>query len=171
MQLIELEQIIARLKNTPPFLINGINELTDTLEPAYTISSSVIDDLIVTEADLDTQISIISGQIQEWGRLRAMAQRAMVVAARHYRQWKGRKILEYITPNPADKAWKKPTEAVQEAMYRTDREYVLYQIVMERTEESYNASNMVLEGFKAKLEMLKVAAKRTFDLGMARQAV
>lgn len=167
----ELDAIVARLKDTPPWIINTINELTDTIEPCYSISSNVVDDLIITEPNLDQQVSIISAQIQDWGRLEALARRVVMVSERKYRHWRSCKILGYITPNQADRAWKKPTEAVIEAMYRSDPGYVVHQMVIERNEEAFNATHMVLEGFKAKLEMLKIAARRSYDLGMARQSM
>lgn len=171
MELTELEQVVARLKNSPPWVIYSANEHTDSLDPTYTISSDVIDSLIIKEANLKDQIDIISCQIQYWGRLEAMARRAMVISDRMYRCWKSKKILSYINHDPSDKSWKKPTDTVMEAMYRNDLEYNLYQIQMEKNEEAYNATHMVLEGFKAKREMLKLAVNQNYDASSEKQSI
>lgn len=165
-----LDRIIARLQNLPPFNVYQVKP-DGTVSPWYEVTGAIVLDLAIREEILHQQVSAIGAQIGHWGRLAAVAKRVWEVEERGYRQWRDRVILEVITPPAGDEKWKKPTEAVIEATYRSRPDYAVWQEKIERAEESYNAAAAILDGFKAQREMLKLSVIRTFDGNKAQLAI
>lgn len=151
-----LDQFITRLSNLNPFNIYAIHAGGE-IKPWYEVTGAIVKDLVIDEVQLGTQVQTISAQVTHWGRLAAQAKRVWEIEEREYRRWQSYQILQMIEP-PADaaarKEWKKPTEAVMEATYRTQPDYVKHQERIERAEEAYNACIAIQEGFKAKRDML-----------------
>lgn len=161
-----LDQIIGKLQNLPAWNIYAIDEAADTSKPWYQVTGQIVRDLMITEATLEEQVASVSAQIMHWGRLESQARRVWVMEDRKYRQWREAISRKLHTP-PADpdaaKGWKKPTEAQVESTYRTDPEYAIYQQRVERAEEAFNCTHAVLEGWRAKLEMMRLAVWRKRD--------
>lgn len=151
-----LDQFISRLQNLHPFNIHAI-QADGGIQPWYEVTGLIVKDLVLDEVTLAQQVQTIAAQITHWGRLAAQAKRVWEIAEREYRRWRDYQVLKMIEP-PANpelaKGWKKPTEAIIEATYRTDPEYVKYQVGIERAEEAYNGAIAVQDGFKAKKDML-----------------
>ena len=160
-----LDQYIARLSNLNPFNIYAIHGGGE-VQPWYDVTGAIVKDLVVDEVALAQQVQTIGAQITHWGRLAAQAKRVWEIEEREYRRWRDYQVLKMVEP-PTDpvvrKEWKKPTEQVIEATYRTDPDYVKYQQKVERAEEAYNAAIAVQEGFKAKKDMLMRYVVRYHD--------
>jgi hypothetical protein len=151
-----LDQYIARLQNLHSFNVFAIQK-NGTVEPWYEVTGLIVKDLVIEEATLGQQVQTIGAQITHWGRLAAQCKRVWEIEERDYRRWRDYQILKMVEPpaNPEPaKVWKKPSEAVIEATYRTDPDYVKWNQKIERAEEAYNAAIAVQDGFKAKKDML-----------------
>ncbi len=169
-QPILLDQYISRFQNVQPFNVYAITSNGD-VEPWYEVTDSIVGELVLREEDLSTQVQSITAQIQFWGRLEAQSRRVWEVEERKYRQWRATQYLVSITPPVDDAKWKKPSEKAIEAMYRSHPEYEGLQVKIERAEEAYNATRAVLEGFRAKRDMLKSYVFRHHEDGAPRLAV
>lgn len=167
-----LDAIVQRLSNVQPWNIYAIDEAKDEAKPWYQVTGAIAKDLIISEAMVEEQVQSIAAQIQHWGRLEAQARRVWSMMERKYRIWRDAIKVRLLTP-PVDpkeaKEWKKPTEAALDAGARTDPEYPKYQATLERAEEAYNATHAVLEGWRAKMDMLKIAVWRRKEDSMPRQ--
>ena len=151
-----LDQYVARLANLNSFNIYSVHA-DGSVKPWYDVTGAIVKDLVIDDVGLGNQVQTIAAQIMHWGRLAAQAKRVWEVEERGYRQWRDGIVLSLVEPpteSQARKEWKKPTESVIEATYRTDPAYVLWGQRVERAEEAYNAALAVQEGFKAKRDML-----------------
>jgi hypothetical protein len=151
-----LDQYVARLQKLSSFNVYAINAEGGVV-PWYEVTGAIVKDLVLDEVTLAQQVQTIGAQITHWGRLAAQCKRVWEVEEREYRRWRDYFILKMIEPpaNPeAAKGWKKPTESVIEATYRTDPQYAKFNVAIERAEEAYNAALAVQDGFKAKKDML-----------------
>lgn len=169
-----LDAITNKLANIQPFNIYAIDESADEAKPWYQVTGAIAKELVISEALLEEQVQSIPAQIQHWGRLEAQARRVWSMVDRKYRIWRDTKKIELLTPpidSKAAKEWKKPTEAALEAGYRADRQYPVWQKAIERAEEAFNAAHAVLEGWRCKQEMLKIAVWRRKDEGAPRQSL
>jgi len=168
-----LDQLVQRLQNTPAWNIHAIDEATDTDKPWYKVTGQIAKELVIVEAKLEEQVASIAAQIQHWGRLESQARRVWAMTDRKYRMWRDQKILELLEPpsTAAAKDWKKPTEKALEAGYRADAQYAVWQQRIERSEESYNATHAVLEGWRAQKDMLSLAVYRRRDDAAPRLSV
>jgi len=168
-----LDAIATKLANIQPFNIYAIDEARDEAKPWYQVTGAIAKELIINEAMIEEQVQSIAAQIQHWGRLEAQARRVWSMTDRKYRIWRDKKKVELLTP-PADpkaaKEWKRPTEAALEAGYRADPGYPIQQAAIERAEEAFNATHAVLEGWRAKQELMKIAVWRRREDGAARQS-
>ena len=166
-----LDEIAQRLQNASTFNIWSIDE-TGKTQPWFAVSQEqVVRDLLIHEPTLGTQVQAISSQVQYWGRLAAQAKRVWEIEERRYRIWRSRFYLNAIMPPPDDSSWKKPTEKTIEAKYRVDPEYSVWQERLERAEEAFNATQAILDGFRAKAQLLKTYAMRVRDDAAPRLAV
>ena len=169
-----LDQIVTRLKNVPSWNIYAIDEAKDSSAPWYEVTGMVAKELVISEALLEEQVASIPAQIQFWGRLESQARRVWEMTDRKYRQWRDTLVMGLLEP-PADpvkaKDWKKPTEKTLEAAYRADAQYPIWQKEVERAEEAFNATHAVLEGWRAKMEMMKLAVFRRREDSAPRMGV
>jgi hypothetical protein len=151
-----LDQYLARLQNLQSFNVYSVLA-NGSAEPWYEVTGAIVRDLVLDEATLAQQVQTIAAQITHWGRLAAQAKRVWEIEEREYRRWRDYQILKCLeVPKEAEArtVWKKPSEAVIEATYRTNPKYVDFNIRIERAEEAYNAAIAVQEGFKAKRDVL-----------------
>lgn len=168
-----LDQYIARLQNIRPFNIYNIDD-QGNVNPWYEVTAEVVRDLIIQTYDLQTQVQVISTQIQFWGRMESQAKRVWQIEERNYRRWRDGQYLAFSQPpnDPIEaKDWKKPTEKKIEALYRQTPEYDQYWAAVERAEEAFNAAHAILEGFRAKKDMLRSHVYRSKEDGQARMSV
>jgi hypothetical protein len=126
---------------------------------------------MISEVDLAAQVARVSGEITHWGIMEARARKAWQRGEMEYRVWREVLTAKLLTPpvDPATKLpardWKKPTEAAIEANYRSNPEYSGHQRRLHDLEESFNAAHAVLEGFRAKKEMLRASVRRSAEDG------
>ena len=167
-----LDAIANKLANVHPFNIYAIDEGEDGVKPWYQVTGAIAKELIITESLLEEQVQSIPAQIQHWGRLESQARRVWSMVDRKYRIWRDSIKVQLLTP-PSDaklaKEWKKPTEAALEAGYRADAQYPVWQKQIERAEEAFNATHAVLEGWRCKQDMLKIAVWRRQENALPRQ--
>ncbi len=169
-----LEQIVGRLSNLPPFTVHKFDDTTNEIAPFMNVTQGIVQELVINEVNLQEQVQAISAQIQYWARLVSIARRTVVVLQRNYRQWQAYKYIQAVTP-PQDekesKAFKKPTEEGIKALYRVDPEYIIHQTKIENAEETLSSCEGILEGFRAKLQSMKLSIQRNRDDGMPRLSV
>jgi len=169
-----LDQYVARLANISPFNIHAIDAAKDEVTPWYEVGGpALVNDLILNDMNLSAQVQAIGAQIMHWGRMESQCRRVWAMVERQYRQWREGVSLDCFTPptDPAPKGWKKPTKPEVEATYRSDPQYTVWQQRIERAEEAFNSAHAVLEGFRAKKDMLKMAVIRSAEDGAARLSV
>jgi hypothetical protein len=160
-----LDQYVARLQMLPPFNIYQVMP-DGTVQPWFEVTgATTVPELVIRTSDLETQVQVISAQVTHWGRLVAQAQRVWEIEDRNYRIWRDRKCLEIATPDPKDKDWKKPTEARIEQLYRTDADYPVVYAKVERAAEAFRSAESVLDGFRAKRDMMKATIMRSREGG------
>lgn len=168
-----LDQYVARLQNVRPFNIYTI-DASGSVAPWFEVTAEVVHELVIQTYDLQTQVQSISVQIQFWGRMEAQCKRVWQIEERNYRRWRDAQILALSNP-PSDpeeaKSWKKPTEKRIEALYRQMPEYDQYWAAVERAEEATNGAHAILEGFRAKKDMLRAHVFRSKEDGAARMSV
>lgn len=168
-----LDQYVARFQNIRPFNIYTIDD-QGNVGPWFEVTSDVVQELVIQIHDLQTQVQTISVQIQFWGRMESQAKRVWQIEERNYRRWRDAQILALSQP-PDDpelaKGWKKPTEKRIEASYRQMPEYDHYWIAVERAEEAFNGAHAILEGFRAKKDMLRAHVFRSREDGAPRMDV
>lgn len=168
-----LDQYVARLQNVRSFNIFSIGKKGE-VAPWYEVGPEVVRELVLSPHNLDFQVQAISAQIQFWGRMEAQSKRVWEIEERAYRHWRDARILEMATP-PTDaaaaKSWKKPTEKHIEATYRQDPAYHKFWTASERAEEAFNACHAILEGFRAKKDMMRAHVYRAQEDGAARMSV
>lgn len=170
-----LDGYIARFQNLPSFNIYHVSPDGKHAQPWMEVSGEEIArELIFDELHTMPQVDTVSADIQKWGRLESMARRVWQLAERELRTWKASFLLDVLDPPKTgeDKpGWtttakgepKQPSQAVIEALYRVDEEYQQHCREIERAEEAYNATHAVVEGFRAKRDMIRGFAKRYND--------
>jgi len=178
-----LEQYIARFQNMPSFSIKAVSKDGMSAIPWFDIDpQAIVRELVLDEMNVAGQVQTITGEIQKWGRLLAVAKRVWEIEERRYRSWRSQFHLDAMTPPKGVKlkpGWtttakgepKAPSIQTVEALYRADKEYHKHQVAIEEAEEVYNSVNAIYEAFRAKRDMLKQFAYRSQDTGEARLAV
>lgn len=164
-----LDQIVSRLQNLAPFNVHQVTP-TGATEPWFEVTGGIVKDLVLSDDNLAEQVESISAQIMHWGRLAAQCKRVWEIAERQYRIWRDRTVLELLEPTTKPDGWKKPTQAQVDSTIRTQPEYVVHYEAQERAEEAYNAALAVLDGFRAKKDMIKAAVIRATEGRAARLA-
>lgn len=157
-----LDDYVHRTQGLPPITMQRVTDDGDVVD-WFQIGPEVSRDLLLYEQGLGHQVQIIAGEIQKWHRLSALAKRVWEVRERQYRIWREKFYLDQITPPDDDGPWKKPTEKAIDARARTQPEYADHQNKIEAAEEAYNAVQGVVEGFRAKRDMLKTYVFRHRD--------
>lgn len=165
-----LDAIVARVQNLAPFNIWEIRD-DGTIGPWYEVGPEVATDLVIRDELIGEAVRTITLRIMEWGRLVARARRVWEITERAYRMWRDARVLELITPPPDEPQWKKPTQAEIDARVRTDPQYAVRYQAMERAEEAHNAALAVLDGYRAKKEMLRGAVIRASENAAPRLSV
>ena len=160
------DQYIARFQNIPSFNIHALAEDGMTAVPWYSVTPEIVRDLVINELAIPAQVDVIAAEIQKWGRLSALAKRVWELEERRYRAWRSAFLLRALDPVSKPEGWKKPTTDAVEAMYRVDPEYAKHQVQVERAEEAYNATEALLQAFRAKKDMLMRFAPRYHEQGM-----
>lgn len=126
----------------------------------YTVDGRIVQELVVREIDLTTQVQAIAGQIAFWARMVAQTKRVWEIRERELRKWKAAKYFEVVKA-----AEKKPTEAKIAAEIRLMDGYEEKYTLVEAAEEAHNAAAGILDGFKAKRDQLRAHAYRPRDDG------
>lgn len=168
-----LDQYVARLQNMRPFNIYNIDSKGE-VAPWFEVTSEVVKELVIQTYDLGTQVQAISAQIQFWGRMESQCKRVWEIEERNYRRWRDAQYLALSQPpnDPIEaRDWKKPTEKKIEALYRQMPEYDQHWTAVERAEEAFNGAHAILEGFRAKKDMLRSHVYRSKEDGAARMSV
>lgn len=159
-----LDAIIDRLQRIHSFNIHAVQE-DGSVAPWWEVTgASVVPELIVTEADIMEQVQTISARIMHWGRMVAQCKRVCDIEERGYRAWRSQFFLNLLVEVGDGK---KPTDKIMEAQMRVTPEYAEWYERTERAEEAYNTANAVLDGFRAKKEMLRLAVYRRNEDGAA----
>lgn len=178
-----LDEYIARFENMPSFNIASVSQDGMTATPWYEVSAKVIvQELVLDEINVATQVQTVTAEIQKWGRLLAQTRRVWQLQERGYRAWRSKFFLDSIKrPEDGEEkpGWtttakgepKAPTKETIEAMYRVSPEYHQWQVRIEQAEEVFHTVEAVYEAWKAKKDMLKQFAYRHRDSGQAQLAV
>ena len=161
-----LDSYIARFQNIPSFNIYSLAKDGMSATPWYEVNHEIAKHLVIDELTIPVQVNTIAGDIQQWGRLSALAKRVWELEERNYRIWRSGFLLEAVNPEGKPKEWKKPSADAIEAMYRMVPEYKIYQVKVERAEEAYNATEAILQAFRAKKDMLMRFAQKYREDGM-----
>jgi len=161
-----LDQYIARFQNIPSFNIHALAEDGMKAVPWYEVTPEIVRDLVINELAIPLQVDVIAAEIQKWGRLAALAKRVWELEERSYRAWRSEFMLRTLDPKGKPEGWKKPANEAAESMYRVDPDYAKYQVRVERAEEAYNATEALLQAFRAKKDMLMRFAPRYHDQGV-----
>ena len=166
----DLDQYVQRLQNIQTFNIYSISE-KGQVKPWYEVSGDIVKDLVIHPANLAEQVEAVSVQIQHWGRMAAQAKRVWEIVEREFRMWRATFYLERATPPPDEPKWKKPSDTFIDHQLRIEPMYQKHYRESERAEEAYNSALAVLDGFRAKKDMLKMAVIRSHEDGAARLSV
>jgi hypothetical protein len=161
-----LDQYIARFQNIPSFNIHALAEDGMKSVPWYEVTPEIVRDLVINELTIPVQVDTIAAEIQKWGRLSALAKRIWELEERGYRAWRSAYMLKAFNPEGKPEGWKKPSTDTVEAQYRVDADYAKWQVRVERSEEAYNATEALLQAFRAKKDMLMRFAPRYHEQGM-----
>jgi hypothetical protein len=152
-----LDTIIARLQNMAPFNIHEVTGDGDT-QPWFVVTSAIVRDLVITEHNILEQVQQLASQIMYWGRLQAQAKRIWEIEERRYRIWRDKALLQFAKLKEREQS--KTTKDQLEQQMRGTPGYHLWQERLERAEEAYNSVGAVLEGFRAKKELMRLVVIR-----------
>jgi hypothetical protein len=156
----DLGAFIQKFQNLPAFMVRSVTPEGTVTDWYQVHPATLIPELVIQEADIPAQLAQIPGQVMFWGRMVSHAQRVWEMEQRHFRTWKAKQYLSALEA-PQDpeaaKGWKKPTEKQIEATYRLHPEYAGLNQRIEEAAEAFNAANSILDAFKAKREMLRLA--------------
>ena len=154
-----------------PFWISTISPKGDVVNYHLVDPKIVLNELVIQEGYLRDQVQLISAQIMFWGGLAARAKRVWEKVERDYRIWRDKTKLDLLSPagKPAD--WKKPAVNSIDFEVRALPEYAIRYEMQENAEEVYNATTAILEGFKAKKDVMKQVVYRHQDGGQPRLSV
>lgn len=156
-----LDAIIHSLQNMPTFDIYAI--VSDgTPVPWMEVSGpEIAAELVIRESRLAVDVQTVSVKIMEWGRLAARCQRIVDIENRRYRTWKAKLVEERIA------AGEKLTEKAMEAIYRASPQYDEWSVRIERATEALSSCQAILDGFRAKREMLRAAIRPAQEGGFS----
>lgn len=155
MSQMDLDAYLHRLEAMPTWNIYAISPDGQSTMPWYEVGHEVYRDLVLDELHPQAQAAVIATEIQKWGRLAAMARRVWQLEERQYRAWRSAFLVKAMDPEDKPAGWKKPTKDQVESSYRIDPEYHAWQERIERAEEAYNATDMVVQALRAKRSALE----------------
>lgn len=150
-----LDTYVSRFQNMEPFDIYTIDSqgVPTAIGGRHVTGPEIVAQLVWHDAEDAVQSRLVAGQILEWGRLAAQANRIWQIEERRYRTWKAQQFLEGI--EAAEKVGqKKPSDKILEANYRTHEDYTAVKSRCERAEEAWAATDMIVNAFRAKERML-----------------
>jgi hypothetical protein len=170
-----LDEILQKLQNQPPWNVPRFRETAPGLglftpEPWYQVSGEIVYAVALRDADLETQIEELSAQIQFWGRMEGICERAVEWHERALRVWKGSRIKALKSPPEGEdlKGWKKPTDKEVEGAYRNEDEYQRLYSRIEEAREALTSTKWVREAFQVKSKMVDKYVRRSIDDGRPR---
>ena len=147
------DALVQRIQNLVSFKIFQIDAAGEPIEWYEVKPAEVVPRLLFSDSEIAVARQTIGAEILEWGRLAAQAYRIFQIQERKFRTWKAKSYLAMI--EAAEKAeQKKPSDKVLEATYRAHKDYVVMSQAVERAEEAYLTSDMIVNAFKAKERML-----------------
>lgn len=151
------DEAIHRLQNMAPFTLFTILD-DGSITEWWTPSPSELAELVVLREDrLHQDIVQIGVHIMEWSRIAAQAQRVWEIQTRVLRTWKAQQMVEGKEKDAKAPQW------LLEEQYRQKPKYDELSESIERAAEASNAANAVLEGLRAKKDMLRMFVRRTQD--------
>ena len=154
----ELSAIVFRLQNMQPFNIHAVAP-DGSAAPWYEVTGpDIIPQLILKNDNVLEQVQTVAGNIAHWGRLAAQSKRVWEIEEREYRIWRDTLSLALLSG-----AEKKMTQAAIEQTIRSDAKYREFYARIERAEEAHAATLAILDGWRAKKDMLKAAIIRTHE--------
>jgi len=165
-----LDQYIQRLEAIEPFHVPKITDDGEIVE-GFRIDGSVAQVLAIREATLHDAVSVVATEIMWYGRLAAQAKRVWQQREREVTIWKARQYVTLASPDGKPDGWKKPSDKFIECQYRTLDEYEKRNREAERAEEAFNASQLIVDAFRAKERMLKADVYRARDGSLQRLSV
>lgn len=151
------DEAVHRLQNIAPFTLQTILE-SGVIEDWWSPSPNELAELCVLREDrLYSDIVQIPVRIMEWSRIVAQAQRIWEIRTRELRTWKATEVVAGKEEDP------KAAQYVLEEKYRGKEAYVALSEKVERAAEAVNAATAVLDGLKAKKDMLRMFVARNKD--------
>lgn len=148
------DAIVQRLQAVAPFNLHYVSPNGETL-PWWEIDSNLLlEDLVLSDLDLDGQVQTLALRIAFWGRLCAQAKRIWEIKEREYRIWKARYYIIYREDET------KRTEKEIDSLIRLKPEYISLYNDVEKAEEVYNILTAVVEAWRAKKDIVKTAVYR-----------
>lgn len=170
-----LDEILQKLQNQPPWNIPRFEEVDGRFTPMpwYDVTGAIVFTVAIRDADLETQIEELSAQIQFWGRLEGVCERAVQWHERRLRAWKGAQTarLKKRPDGEAAEGWKKPTDKEVEGTYRNMPEYEGLYDQVDRAKEAQTSTKWVREAFEHKAKMVQKYVRRSIDDGRPKLAV
>jgi hypothetical protein len=166
-------ETLEALTRQPAWNIHRFEQVGQEIKPQpwFEVDSRIVGVLAVREEGLEGQIAELPSQIQFWGHMEALAERALQWEMRQLRVWKSKIHLSMVTPpDPTPKDWKKPTEATVEATYRQMPDYELLQARIDRASEALTATRYVREAWLAKTQLMRLSVRRGHDDAMSFRA-
>lgn len=168
-----LDEILQKLQNQPPWNIPRFqkNE-AGTYEPIpwYDVTGTIVFSVALRDADLETQIEELSAQVQFWGRMEAICERAVEWHERALRVWKGAQTIALKSPPVGEdlRGWKRPTDKEVEGAYRNRDEYQVLSEKIDEAREALISTKFVREAFQTKAQLAKQYVRRSIDDGAPR---
>jgi len=155
-----MDAILQRLSKVPTFTIYELLGNGEVV-PEYELpTGQVVNELMLRENDLIEQIQVIPAEIMNWGRLVARAKRIWEMEERNYRVWRDTLYLELAR---VPEGGKKPSDKVIDATIRSTVEYRQWYERIESAEETYNSLLAILDGWRAKKDLVRTAVVRQHE--------
>lgn len=156
-----LDAVVFRLQNFPSWNLYQIHP-DGQAKPWFEVTPGIISDLVIRESDLQTQVEALPAQIMFWGRMVAQARRVWEIEERLYRVWRDSLAIQILDNWSGGK---RPTKDQLDQLIRAHENYPGFYQRIERAEEAMNAAEAVLDGFRAKKDLMKVAVIRRHEDG------
>jgi hypothetical protein len=165
-----LMETLVKLVNQPDWNIYRFEERDGQVrpEPWYPVTGAIAHVVAIRDADLETQVQEVASQVQFWGRMEALAERALQWEERQVRVWEAQRYMEAREPKGGD--WKKPTEAEIQASYRLHPDYDRMYTRVERAREALTSTRWVREAWVVKAQLMRLAVRRSADDSMSIRA-
>lgn len=165
-----LDEILQKLQNQPPWNVPRFQQMEGGAilpQPWYNVTGDIVYAVALREADLETQIEELTAQIQFWGRMEALCERALEWHERALRVWKGHRfeMLKTMPVGEDLKGWKKPTDKEVEGIYRNEDDYQRLNCLIDEAREALTSTKYVREAFQVKAQLVKNYVRRSLHDG------